>query len=388
MRIGLNLLYLIPGVVGGTETYAASLIDALGALPERHDYVLFTNREAAERFPGLPDNFRQVVCGVHATRRAARYAYEQGLLPAQVARAGIDVLHSLGYVGPLRVGARHVVSVPDLNFIGHAEAMPAGKRRILGRFVRWSAQRADHVITISEFSRGQIANFLGPGSAERITVTHLAGRPRPADDGLGTEAVRARYGIRGPYIIAFASSSPHKNISRLVEAFRAIADDVPHTLVLVGHLPARADRGGHAAAAERVITTGYVPDSDVLPLLRGADLFAFPSLYEGFGLPLLDAQASGVPVVCSTAGSLPEIAGDGAICFDPRRVDEIAGSMRRVLADPVLAHTLRARGSANERRFSWAHTAAQTLAVYRQIAPGSALPRAASGEFRSSPTHA
>jgi glycosyltransferase involved in cell wall biosynthesis len=370
MRIGLNLLYLIPGVVGGTETYAVSLIRALAARDARHEFTLFLNAESADLLAGLPGNFRRVVCGVRAVRRASRYAYEQAVLPARALAAGTDLLHSLGYVGPLAAPCPHVVTIHDLNFVGHAEAMPAGKRRVLRAFVEATARRARHVITVSDFSRRELERHLGwAPAAERITVTHEAGRPSAAPSRAAVADVRARYGIDGPYVVAFGSSSPHKNLPRLVQAFRDGAARLPHALVLVGHLPADAALGA-AAGSARVIATGYVPDADVMPLLGGADLFAFPSLYEGFGLPLLDAQRCGVPVVCSDAGALPEIAGDGALRFDPRSVESIAHAIRRALADDGVRDRLRRAGLSNAARFTWDRTARETLAVYERVARG------------------
>lgn len=378
MRIALNLLYLIPGVVGGTETYAASLIDALAAGDLDHEFVLFVNREAAERFPGLPPNFRVEVCGVWATRRGARYAFEQIVLPTRAAAHRAHVLHSLGYVGPLAAPCPHVVTIHDLNFIGHGAAMPPAKRRVLGAFVRWSAQRADHVITVSEFSRRELLAFLGPRFAPRITVTHEAGRAtQPPLNPAECAAVATRHGLRGPYVLAFSSSSPHKNVDRLLDAFNRLAPTDPHDLALVGHLPASVrERILWPALRSRVVATGYVPDAAVLPLIAGADLFVFPSLYEGFGLPLLDAQACGVPVACAAAGALPEVAGDGAVLFDPHSPDAIAATLTRVLTDRELRATLRERGVRNAARFSWARTARETLAVYARVAGGARAARA------------
>lgn len=368
MRVAINLLYLIPGVVGGTETYAAGLLAAFAAARGDHEFVLFTNREAAERFPDLPENFRQVVCGVDATNRASRYAYEQGVLPTRVAAARPDVLHSLGYVGPLRAPCPHVVSIPDLNFVGHGAAMPGFKRRVLGAFVRMTAARADHIITISEFSRGQIAARFGLDAASRITVTHLAGRPAP--EGPADPALLAHYGAKPPYVVAFASQSPHKNIPRLLEAFAMASAGIEHTLVLIGHLPTGGLAPPASARSGRVVYTGYVPDAHVMPLLAGADAFVFPSSYEGFGLPLLDAQACGVPVACSSAGSLPEVAGDGALVFDPTSVTAIAAAIRTLATDERARAALRARGRANVVRFSWSATAERTFSVYRGAARG------------------
>jgi glycosyltransferase involved in cell wall biosynthesis len=170
--------------------------------------------------------------------------------------------------------------------------------------------------------------------------------------------------------MAFSSLSAHKNIPNLISAFARISSRVPHSLVLVGHLPEKtwARSEMESAVSDRVIFTGYVPDSDVESLMRHASLFAFPSLYEGFGLPILDAQHAGVPVACSSAGALPEVAGKGAITFDPNSVDDIAMALERSLTDQTLRESLIAAGYENASQFSWDRTARQTLDVYEAVA--------------------
>lgn len=371
MRVGLNLLYLLPGIVGGTETYARSLLHALAKADSDHDYVVFVNREAADLV--LPDapGFRRVICPVNARNRGARYAWEQTILPKYVDREGVVLLHSLGYVGPLRPGCAHAVTIHDLNYLSPDVTMKAHKRLVLGRFVESVARRADAVITMSEFSKGEIVGRLGL-PAQSVTVTHLAPSMRclARDPATPPHPVDARR-LDGPYIIAFGSLYQHKNIPALVRAFGSIVETIPHRLVIVGHLPEDSSVGeaiARSGAASRISTTGFVSDRQVDDLLSGADLLAFPSLYEGFGLPLLDAQAAGVPVAAAAAGSLPEIAGDGALLFDPRSDDDIARALQRCAQSAELRARLVRSGHANVAKFSWARTAAETLGVYESLA--------------------
>ena len=370
MRIGLNLLYLLPGVVGGSQTYAVSLIRALASLDTRNEYILYLNRESADLEITDAPHVRRVICPIRAVRRPARYAYEQLALPAALRRDRIDLLHSLGYVGPLFPPCRHVVSILDLIYRGHQVMMTGSKQKALEFFVKQVARRSDRIITISENSKREIAEDIEI-NPQKIAVTYLAGRPAAA---LLSPAERApilsRYGITAPYLIVFSSPNPIKNVVRLMEAFALVCAGLPHQLVVVGHLPDGMSIPSEAArhgVSDRVIGTGYVPDADIAPLLQGADLFAFPSLYEGFGLPLLDAQQAGVPVISSNAASLPEVAGDGAVLFDPVSVPEMAAAMRSCLQDQELRERLIEQGFTNARRFSWEATARQTLAVYQQI---------------------
>jgi glycosyltransferase involved in cell wall biosynthesis len=364
MVIALNLLYLIPGVVGGTETYAISLIDALAKADPDNEYVVFVNKGGADLDVTPAPNFRRVVCPFIALRRVVRYGWEQAVLTFQLQREKPDLIHSLGYVAPLAASGIQVVTVPDLNYIGHQGRRTAAGRRVLRFFVEQAVKKADHVITISEFSRGEIIRNLGVDE-DKVTVTHLAGREtRPS---LHSTNGAGKY--PSPYIMAFSSLSAHKNLPRLVAAFHQISSAVPHSLVLVGHLPEnpefRAQLEG--AGSDRVTFTGYLPDDEVEELMRNASLFAFPSLYEGFGLPILDAQHAGVPVTCSAVAALPEVAGDGAYLFDPHSVDSIAAALKKCLLDLDLRESLAERGYRNAARFSWEKTARETLAVYSSV---------------------
>ncbi|MHB8770713.1 MAG: glycosyltransferase family 4 protein [Syntrophales bacterium] len=368
MKIGINLLYLLPGVVGGTETYAAGLLQGLAEIDRQNEYVVFVNRES-EHWP-LPrgENFRRVVCPVRAAGRASRYLYEQVQLPRLLGRHRIDVVHSLGYVGPLVAPCPSVVTVHDLNYVTLRHTMSAARRIALRFFSMQSARRADRVITISAFSKGEICRVihLDPG---KVTAIHLGAMRTGVSPAAGEWGKLAgRYGIPEPYVVAFGGRTLNKNIPRLIRAFALVRDAVPHSLVLIGHLPADVDLAAEAEELrERVVVTGYVPEGDILPLLSHADLFVLPSLYEGFGLPALEAQQAGVAVACSTAGSLPEVAGAGAVYFDPESVDAMAAAIRRCLADAPLRSQLVRNGRENGARFSWDKTAEETVAVYREV---------------------
>lgn len=370
MRIGLNLLYLLPGIVGGSQTYAVSLIRALTALDTENEYVVYLNRESAALEITDAPQVRRVVCGVRAVRRPVRYAFEQASLPGLLRRDRVDLLHSLGYVGPLLPPCPQVVSILDLIYRGHQVMMSGSKQKALEFFVKQGARRCAQILTISENSKREIAEDIGV-DPNKITVTYLAARPPAAPSTPAQRVpVLSRCGITAPYVLAFSSPNPVKNISRLMEAFAAACADLPHQLVLIGHPPAGTS---FAAEAERlglggrIVATGYVPGEDIGPLLQGADLFAFPSLYEGFGMPVLDAQQEEVPVICSAAASLPEVAGDGALLFDPLSLEAMQEALRAGLLDGPLRERLRARGRANAAKFTWERTARQTLDVYRQV---------------------
>jgi glycosyltransferase involved in cell wall biosynthesis len=362
LRVGLNLLYLIPGVVGGTETYARGLLAGLAGLGDAHDYVVYVNREGLDWAVRLPARFTVRCCAIPGRRRGLRYAYEQGILPRRAAADRIDVLHSLGYVMPLVTSCRRVVTIHDLNFLAFGHTWPWTRRAPFEVFVRASVARADAIIAVSEFTRRELHRLLAvaPG---RVAVTHEAAEP-PSEveipDGWRPP------GVDGPYFLVFSSPSPHKNVARLLSAFARVRQcgRVRHGLAVVGHLPP-----GMAVAQEGVRVLGYLGADDLERVFRCADGLLFPSTYEGFGLPVLEAMARAIPVACSTAGSLPEVAGEAALPFDP--TDEIAmGEAIAQLADPATRTRLREAGRRRAAEFSWVETARQTVEVYERVARG------------------
>lgn len=370
MKIGINLLYLLPDVVGGTETYAAGLLHGLAAIDQRDEFIVFVNQESENWLLPEASNFTRVVCPVRATRRSRRYLFEQLRLPRLLAKYKIDVVHSLGYVGSLLSPCPCVVTIPDLNYITLKHTMPAKRRIILKFFSMQAARRADHVITISNFSKKEISRGikLNPG---KITVVHLGPMRNGNTNSSGNwEDINRRYDIQKPYVVAFGGGALHKNILRLIQAFALVKDEFPHFLVLIGRIPSDVNLSAESIGREvldRVITTGYVPEGHILLLLGHADLFVLPSLYEGFGLPVLEAQQAGVAVACSIAGSLPEVGGDGALYFDPTSVENIAQTIRHCLADVELRPRLILKGQENLKRFSWDKAARETLSVYQNV---------------------
>lgn len=371
MRIGLNLLFLLPGVVGGTETYAVSLIEALGRVDERNEYYVFLNREAASIPLPDPARFHRICCRVRATRRFMRYCWEQLILPVQAKRYGLDLLHSLGYVQPLHLPCPSIVTIHDLNFHNPALRFSPVKRWVLKSFVTGSTRASDHVITVSEFSKSQLVKVLGI-PRDKVTVTHNAVKKKTTAV-LPFTDLQQRCGIRRPYVLGLSSFSPHKNMAALVEAFVLVKEEgfAELQLVLAGHPPRDQERLQalihRLELQDDVLFTGYLSDQVLYSLYTHAKLFVFPSLYEGFGIPLLEAFVYETPVAASCAGSLPEIAADAALYFDPLNVEEMAGTIMRLLQDEGLRDALVAKGREKVREFTWEKSARQTLEVYNRI---------------------
>lgn len=370
MRIGINLLYLIPDVVGGTEIYARGLLSGLADLSPNEEFVVFVNR-AADRWPLPSDShFLRIICPIAGVNRVQRYFYEQLILPVLLRQYQVDLLHSLGYVGPLLAPCPTILTVHDTNFADLPKAMPFWKRISLALFSTLAAKRAAKIITDSEFSKTRISKIMRL-PLEKIVVIYSAPL---IDDTFHMSVdrwaeIKQLYGLNRPYIVAFGGAR-HKNIQVLVEAFASLQGKLEHDLVLIGRLPpeikvAVVEKWYHLK--ERIIATGYIPRAHVWSLLSHADLFVFPSLYEGFGLPILEAQYSGVPVVCSFTAALPEVAGNGALFFDPRSAEDLAHIIYRVLTDTKLRREIIKKGKENVRRFSWHKAAQETLDVYYSV---------------------
>ncbi len=364
---------MIPGVVGGTETYARGLLEGLRRLRPNHEFVIFLNRESAGWLPEDESGFKKVICPVNATSRRQRFVYEHLHLRNVVRKHGIDLLHSLGYTSPIFMPCPTVVSTHDLNFRAFGNLMPLSRRWMLGLTVRESVIHSDRVITISEFSRQQILNAYKI-SPDKVVVTYLASdvdaqesasRPAP-------EEFPELDWMREPYMVAFSSTYPNKNMPRLLEAFSEAKrlQNIDQRLVLIGH-PYSSENWSPLVRGltERrdVIWTGYLERRQMFNVLRRAGFMVFPSYYEGFGLPVLEAMAVGLPVVCSRAASLPEVAGDAAVFFDPYSIKDIAEKIVAVAINPSLRNQLRAKGIENLKRFSWEKTAVETVAVYDDL---------------------
>ncbi len=357
-RIGINLLYLLPDIVGGTETYARGLLAALSRYTTTYEFILFLNHELADRVPDEFTPFEHVVCPVDAVHRERRYFFEQVNLPGLLRRHGVQLVHSLGYTSPLLTHCPRVVTIHDLNFRAFGKTMPLARRVALAFFVRWAVLRAQKIITVSEFSRDEIARAYNISSS-RIQVTYEAALLPPH-----ATASDAKPAMQGPYCVAFSSRSANKNIHRLVDAYLRARNTggIPQKLVLVGYPPEPKP-----AATTDIMFTGYVPRSTMFAILQAADFLIFPSYYEGFGLPILEAMACGVPVVCSNAASMPEVAGSAALYFDPFSIEDMVAQLQSIAFDASLRAMLRERGFENVKRFSWDQTARKTIAVYDDL---------------------
>lgn len=366
LHIGLNLIYLVPGQTGGMETVARELLPALAAARPDIRLSAFVNRETAAESGPWRDAAEWVVVPVNAANRIAWVAGEQLLLPRLAARAGVDLLHSLGATAPGRGRFRRVVSIYDFNYKLFPDTHAALYGRGLDLLVRYGARRSDRLIVCSQ-STGRDAGRLLGVDAELIDNVPL-GLGARAGDVEPTSAAALDIDSGRRVVLTFSDRRPHKNLIRLVEAVAALDGDV--LLVIAGYSTPYErvvrERIEQLGIEDRVRLLPWVSTADREGLYARADVFAFPSLYEGFGFPVLEAMARGVPVACADAASLPEVAGDAALLFDPHSVEAITDALRQLLGDAGLRARLAADGRAQAARFTWERTAQLTLASYER----------------------
>jgi glycosyltransferase involved in cell wall biosynthesis len=354
-------------------------------------FTAFVNREASAGdgnddigLSQLRELLPLVTVPVHARNRVQWVLGEQTLLPMLAARAHVDLVHSLASTAPVWGRFRRVVTVHDLIYARFPEAHAGLREKGMRVLVPAAARRSDRVIADSLTTRDDLVELIGI-SAERIDVVPLGlgavrrAAPSPQAD----VRERLRLGQRR-IVLSLSAKRPHKNLLALIGALALIPAAERPLLVLAGYPTAHEAQLRERARAldldEDVRFPGWLSDADVESLWAIADAFVFPSLYEGFGLPVLEAMARGVPVACANASSLPEVAGEAALLFDPRDEAAIATSLQRLLSDRALVERLREAGRQRVREFTWERTARATIDSYLR-ALGEPRPRESISDF-------
>ncbi len=356
--------------LAGNETYTTNLVEALAELDTQNRYTLYVTK--SEAFARFHDRWAHVT--VRRTLPHTPLIRIPVTLSAELRRRPVDLLH-VQFTAPPLAPCPVVSTVHDLAFEHIPETFKRRSWMQLRLTARRTARSAAHLITPSAFSRDDVVRTYGI-PPERITVTPLAAAPQyaPVRDEAVCRRVRERYGIAGDYILAVGSIQPRKNLVRLIRAYARLsqtqAEGTLPSLVIVGKKAwlfeetLRAWQGGEHAG--RVIFTGYAPDADLPALYTGALCFVYPSYFEGFGLPPLEAMSCGAPVITGDRTSLPEVVGDAGLMFDPHDESALTGALTRMVNDADLRRTLRARGFAQAQRFTWRETARLTLVAYEQ----------------------
>ena len=352
-RIGVNALYLIPGGVGGTEIYLRELLSALSGLDQTNQYFVFTNIETDAGLVPQQPNFHHRPQAIRARFRPGRILWEQIVLPLEASRFHLDVMFNPGFTAPLALLCRSVTTFHDLQHKRHPEYfrwfdLP------FWRFLLWAAaHRSDKLIAVSEATRADLLHYYRVPE-QRVTVIHHGVDPR---------FFSLNRSHTEPYLLCVSTLHPHKNLERLIRAFAR--RERPERLLLAGV------RGFHAQTIEalilnlelkdRVEIKGWLPREELLHLYERAQAFIYPSTFEGFGMPVLEALAAGIPVACSNIPPIKEVAGDAALFFDPLDEEAIARAVDQILNDQPLRASLAKAGPERARPFTWRRTAEQTL---------------------------
>jgi glycosyltransferase involved in cell wall biosynthesis len=370
VHVGLNLIFLVPGETGGMEVAARELIPALLAkAPPGTRFTAFVNREAAAAADGpWGELLPAVTVPVQARNRAQWVLGEQTLLPRLAARAGVDLLHSLASTAPLRGRFCRVVTVHDLIYARFPEAHAGIRDKGMRVLVPQAVRRSQRVIVDSQSTRNDVLG-LGGVSADRIDVVPLGLGTVRREAPLPEREVRARFDLgERDVVLSLSAKRPHKNLLALIGALARLAPERRPVLVLPGYPTAHEQElreRAHSLGVEADVRfPGWVSAAELEGLWDVTQVFVFPSLYEGFGMPVLEAMARGVPVACSNTSSLPEVAGEAALLFDPLNERAIAGAVERLLVDPDEAARRRALGRQRARLFTWERTARATLESY------------------------
>ncbi len=373
LRIGVNALYLIPGGVGGTEIYLRNLLAALAEIDRRNEYFVYMNRETDAELCPAEANFAPVATGVKAAFRPGRLIWEQLRLPSQTRADRLDVLFSPGFTAPRWGSGRRVTVIHDLQHVRQPDNFGFLERRAWNWSVKSAVDNSALIITVSDNSKRDIDEVYGVPSSKVRVIRHGVekdffglreneryGPEIPAQSGLPADA---------RYLLAVSTVHPHKNWEALIEAYSALVREGSELHLAICGLRGKAWAGlqeklAAARLADKAHLLGWQPRERLIGLFKFAEALVFPSTFEGFGMPVLEAMAAELPVVCSDIPPLREIADGCAHFFDPKSSDDLAAVLRGTLQDSERRRKLVKAGLARAGEFTWRRAAERTLAVF------------------------
>ena len=353
----------------GNEVYVRNLLHGFAGLDRTSEFIAYLCAHNAEVASVVPSRFTQ--------RYVSRNSFIRlGLdLSRQLRRDKPDLIH-VQYTAPLACPVPIVVSVHDVSFLEHPEYFPRSRRTQLRITVRRTVELAAKVLTPSEFSRRAIASAYDLDDS-KIAVVPIAVSSafRPVAREIAAAKAESRFKIPSPFILTVGDLQPRKNQIGLIHAFEELIrahPQLPHRLAIVGQKTWFSDHvmkaAKNSAVADRIHFTGFVNDDDLLLLYNACDLFVFPSFYEGFGLPILEAMACGRAVACSNSSAMPEVANATALLFDPNSTEQMVRAMRDIVLDPELRTRMERLAQHRASLFTWERTARKTLDVYYEVA--------------------
>lgn len=352
----------------GIGTYTRNLVRALGELDPENQYILFAGQQGADDLEDLPDNFRMVI------ERSPSYSIRELMaLSWRLFRLKVDLYHSTHYVLPAIVPCRAVVTIHDIIHLLYPEFLPSTLAFFYAqRMIRRSLSRGDRIIAVSQNTKTDLMDYFKvDGRKIRVVYSGVTDRYRKNLSDSEISAWLEEFGIDQPYLLFVGNPKPHKNLDNVVKAYARSLEifDYEADLVCVGDREGMEfkvrQRAEQLGLKNRIRLVGHVPEEALPALYQGATLFVFPTLYEGFGLPVIEAMASGVPVITSKTSALREIAEGYGHLVNPLDVEEIAKAMAQCMADPEHREALIKLGLRRADDFRWSRTAEQTLEVYR-----------------------
>ena len=377
MKIGIDARFITRQPRRGIGSYSLNLVNELVRLDSTIEYILYIAEPDIEGIlPNLPNvKVRQLWPSIYPI-------WENIALPFSAINDQLDVLHCLGNTAPCYLPSRIrlVLSIMDVMFLKTGEFLPKPitSYQKLGRLYRavlvpFVAQLASKIITISEFSKNDILHLVSAIDVNQISVTHLSCDPIFINESYSADIANSSVAekIHIPFIFCLGANDPRKNTLRLVHAYLRLLrqNNISENLLISGYANWEKSDAYRLVkefgVEDRVVFLDFITIDELALLYRNAVVFVYPSLYEGFGIPILEAFSSGCPVIASNVTSIPEVGGDAALYFDPRSEDQIANSLQLVLSDSVLRETLKEKGRVRAKQFSWSETARKTLAVYK-----------------------
>ncbi len=367
MRIGIDAR-LVFYHQAGIGQYIIRLTHALAALDTSNDYFLFQSRKDRTRLVQAP-NFHRRVLWTPSHHPLERLAMSAEMLPHP-----LDVFHSPDFIPPRKTRAPNVITVHDLAFLLYPRFLTPDAARYYGQ-IDHASRSAAHIIAVSQSTKRDVTRLLGVPE-DKVSVIYEAanGSSQPMDKQQAQRRVHEKFGIADEFILFVSTIEPRKNLPTLLAAYSKLIDQYKSAarLVIAGHKGWLTDEVDQAVEkyklADKVCFLGSVPNQDLAYLYNAARVLALPSFYEGFGLPPLEAMASGTPVIVSNVSSLPEVVGDAGLLVDPNDVDGWTVALHRVLSDNALRDELAAKGLKRAAHFSWERAARETLNVYNKVA--------------------
>jgi glycosyltransferase involved in cell wall biosynthesis len=376
-RIGIDARKLTDFGIG---SYVRNLLESIARRPESAAYRfrVYVHPEDRPALPALPENFEIVeeASPGYSLSELTRFAW-------RLFRDRLDLFHATHYVIPPLHRTRAVVTIHDIIHVLYPQFLPNRAALLYARImIRRALSRADRIVTVSYNSKRDLVDYFGiPPSRIEVVYNGVADRFHPDVPRAERDRVTAKYALPRPYLLFLGGEKPHKNVRNVIRAFAEARREraLPHALVLAGPMPKNRSRVDALISAldldSRVFRTGIVPEEDLPGLFAGADAFLYPTLYEGFGLPVIEAMACGIPVLTSATSALQEIAGGYAYLVDPMDVDKIARGIIDLATDPRRRAEFAELGKRRARDFSWDRAAEQTLKIYAEALAGPASRR-------------